>query len=68
MVPYFCTMLEDSLWPFLFLKPVLCCSKRSFGVLLVMPTYRHSNTPLNCGLANLNLAFSVKTRLDNSMT
>src|SRR5205814_6340023 len=48
--------------------PVLCCLNRSAGVLLVIPTYKHSSTPLNCGLADLNFQFSVKTRFDNSTT
>jgi len=67
-IPYLKTMAAARLCPFLFRYPVLCCVKRSAGVLLVMPTYRHCSTPLNCGFAFLNRAFSVKTRFDNSIT
>jgi hypothetical protein len=41
---------------------------RSAGVLLVIPTYKHSKTPLNWGLAALNRQFSEKTRFFNSTT
>ncbi len=33
------------------------------GVMLVMPSYRHSNTPLYCGFADLNRQSSVNILL-----